>query len=338
MPFQRFELKQSPLTYRAAPTELGAAPELSVRVDDIAWTARDTMYDASRKERAFTLTRDEQGRNFVQFGDGAHGARLPSGINNVRARYRKGLGAVGNVGAESLTQLTQRPLGLKGVSNPLSAAGGTDPEPASQARQSMPLVTRTLGRAVSLLDYEDFARAFAGVAKARAQVLRLASGPVIAITIAGADGAMIAPDSPVWRNLCAALATGGDPHVAVRLLAHAPATFRLGLKVRRDPAYELATVLAAVESALRARFGFSSRALGQPVQQSDVIATAQGVPGVVAVDLDYLYGGTVPASQTVRSRQTRLLANRMRIASGVVLPDELLTLAPDAFDRLEEMP
>jgi len=336
--FQRFELKQLPLTYRAAPTELGAAAELTVRVDDIAWAERDTLYGAGRKDRAFTLTSDEQGRDFVQFGDGARGARLPSGTNNVRARYRKGLGVAGNVGADSLTQLTQRPLGLKGVTNPQAAAGGTDPEAAEQSRQSMPLMTRTLGRAVSLLDYEDFARAFAGIAKARAQVLRLPSGPVVAITIAGANGALIAPDNPIWKNLSAALAANGDPHVAVRLLAHSPATFRIGLKVRRDPAYAAATVLAQIEAALRARYGFAARELGQAVQQSDVIATAQAVPGVVAIDLDYLYGGTAPAAQTVRSRQVRLLANRMHVSGGSALPDELLTLDPGPLDRLEEMP
>jgi hypothetical protein len=337
-PFQRFELKQLPLTHRAAGTELGAASELVVRVDDIAWQQRDSLYGAARNDRAFTLVVDEQGRNVVQFGDGVNGARLPSGANNVRAKYRKGLGVAGNIGADSLTQLTQRPLGIKGVSNPLPASGGTNPEPPGQARQSMPLMTRTLGRAVSLLDYEDFARAFAGIAKARAQVLQLPSGPIVAITIAGSDGAVISPDNPIWKNLSKALSDNGDPHVAVRLLAHQPATFRLGLKIRRDPAYELTTVLAAVEAALRSRFGFASRALGQPVQQSDVIAAAQGVPGVIAVDLDYLYGGTTPASQTTKSRQVRLLADRMRVAANGARADQLLLLAPDAFDRLEEMP
>jgi hypothetical protein len=337
-PFQRFELKQSPLTYRAAANELGAASELTVRVDDIAWRQRETLYAAAPKDRVFTLRTDEQGRDFVQFGNGVRGARLPSGVNNVRATYRKGLGTTGNLAADSLTQPTQRPLGLKGVSNPLPALGGTDPEPASEARQTMPLMTRTLGRAVSMLDYEDFARAFAGIAKARAQVLRLPAGPVVAITIAGADNATIGSDNPLWTNLAAALAASGDPHVAVRLLAHHAGTFRLGLKVKRDPAYESSRVLAAVESALRARFGFAARALGQAVQQSDVIATAQSVPGVVAVDLDLLYGGSAPAAQRPRSLQVRLLASRMRVVAGVQQPDEILTLDPQPFERLEEMP
>jgi hypothetical protein len=337
-PFQRFELKQLPLTYRAAATELGAASELTVRVDDIAWHERDTLFGMAPRDRVFTLTTDEQGRTFVQFGDGRRGARLPSGVNNVRAAYRKGLGAPGNVGADSLTQLTARPLGLKGVSNPRAAEGGTDPEDADQARQTMPLMTRTLGRAVSVLDYEDFARAFAGVAKARAQVLQLRTGPTVVITIAGPNGDAIPADSPIWINLQAALASSGDPHVAVRLLAHQASTFRVGLKVKRDPDYEAKPLLAAVESALRTRFGFDARDLGQPVQQSDVIAVAQTVPGVVAVDLDLLYGGTRPTAQTLPSLQARLLANRMTVESGQPRPDELLTLALGPLDRLEEMP
>jgi len=337
-PFQRFELMQLPLTYRAAANELGASPELTVRVDDIAWKLRDSLYGAQPRDRAFTLQSDEQGRNYVSFGDGLRGARPSTGVNNVRAIYRKGLGAAGNVAAESITQPTQRPLGMKGVSNPLPAEGGADPEDAELARQSMPLMTRTLGRAVSLLDYEDFARAFSGIAKARAQVLHPATGPTIAITIAGLDGVVISPDSPIWINLAMALADSGDPHVTVRLLAHRAATFRLGLRVKRDPDVDGSVVLAQVEAALRMRFGFDARALGQPVQQSEVVSVAQGVRGVVAVDLDFLYGGTRPLSQVRRSLQGRLLAGRMSVNGGTLIADEILTLHPGPFDRLEEMP
>jgi predicted phage baseplate assembly protein len=274
----------------------------------------------------------------VQFGDGLRGARPSSGQNNVRATYRKGLGVAGNLAADSLTQLTQRPLGVKGVSNPLPAEGGTNPEAPEEARQTMPLRTRTLGRAVSLLDYEDFARAFAGVAKARAAVLRLPAGPVIAITIAGPGGVDISPANPVWTHLAEALVGNGDPHVAVRLLAHQPRTFRLGLKIRRDPDYESRQVVAAVEAALRARFSFEARALGQPVQQSEIFAVAQAVPGVIAVDLDSLYKVVQPPAQTSASLEVRLLAARMHVAAGAVEADEILTLAPGPFDRLEEMP
>lgn len=335
--FQRFELKRLPLTYRSATSETGARSELTVRIGDVEWAEKPTLFGADATERAYALSVDEQGKAWVVFGDGVRGARLPSGVNNVRAKYRQGLGQEGNVGSDKLTQLMTRPLGLKGVSNLVAAQGGTDPEPADQARKTMPLGTRTLGRAVSLLDYEDFALAFTGVAKAQAQVLHLPGGPTIAITVAGQDGAVLSTANPVWNNLLLALKNSGDPHVRIVLLSYQPSTFFLGLKVKRDPAYELKPLLAGVEAALRTHYSFESRSLAQPVLQSDVIAVAHSVPGVVAVDLDFLYGGTSPTAQTGKSRQTRLLASRMQVSGGAALPAELLTLDPAPFDRLEEM-
>ncbi len=334
---QRFELKQLPLTYRAAANESGAAAELSVRVGDIEWSERASLFGAAPTERTYALQRDEHDRAWLQFGDGARGARLPSGVNNVRATYRKGLGAAGNVGAESLTQLGIRPLGVNSVANPLPAEGGTDAEAPDAARRTLPLGTRTLGRAVSLLDYEDFARAFGGIAKAQARVLQLAAGPTIAITVAGDGNVPLSATNPTMVNLLAALKASGDPHVPVQLLAHQASTFRLALKVKRDPAYELDALLAAVEAELRSRFAFDARELAQPVHPSDVIATVHAVPGVVAVDLDLLYGGTSPVVQTLPARHTRLLASRMRVAGGVALAAEILTLDPGPLHHLVEM-
>jgi Baseplate J-like protein len=336
---QRFELKQLPLTYRAAANELGAAAELTIRVNNVAWRERDTLYGVDAAERAHTLTTDEQQKLFAVFGDGKAGARLPSGTNNIRATYRKGLGTGGNVRSDALTQLMSRPLGLKSVSNPLAAEGGTDPEQAEAARNTIPLTTRTLGRAVSILDYEDFARAYSGIAKAQARVLTLQGRRTIAITLAAPDGEAISAASPVWQNLLAALKQGGDPHVPVTLLGYQPSTFRLGISVKCDPDIEQKKVLTDVEVALRAHFAFGSRALGQPVQQSDLIATAQAVAGVLAIDLSRLYGGSTPVSQTTSgSLQDRLLAAQMRVENGTPQPAELLTLDTAPFDALEAMP
>ena len=88
--FQRFELKRMPLTYRSAANETGADSELSVRVGDVEWAERPTLFGAAPTERAYTLSTDEQGKTWVVFGDGVRGARLPSGVNNVRAQLSPG--------------------------------------------------------------------------------------------------------------------------------------------------------------------------------------------------------------------------------------------------------
>ena len=105
-----------------------------MRVGDVAWSERRRCSARAPTDRAYTLSTDEQGRDFVVFGDGVRGARLPSGVNNVRATYRKGLGIDGNVGAGSLTQLMTRPLGLKSVSNPLPPRAA--PIPSRRVRRA----------------------------------------------------------------------------------------------------------------------------------------------------------------------------------------------------------
>ena len=274
-------------------------PSSRVRVDDIAWKLRDTLFGAGRATAPSSLQSDEQGRNFVQFGDGAARRASLERREQCARHLSQGPGRRGQCRGRSLTQPTQRPLGLKGVSNPLPAEGGTDPEARTRRGRACRCMTRTLGRAVSLLDYEDFARAFAGVAKARAQVLQLPSGPVIAITIAGPGGVVISPDSPVWINLAAALADNGDPHVAVRLLAHRPGTFRLGLRVKRDPDFESRAGAARSRSAHCARASASMRAhWASRCSSPKSSRRRRRVRGVIAVDLDFLYGGTQPVSQT----------------------------------------
>lgn len=333
---QRFALQHAPLTHRAAATESGARAELEVRVGDVAWQPRDTLYAAGATERVYTSFTDEQGKLWLQFGDGVNGARLPSAANNLRARYRKGLGVDGNVRADSLSQALSRPLGFKGVSNPAAASGGADAEDSATARRSMPLATRTLGRVVSLLDHEDFARAYAGIGKAQARLLRLpavAQGPVVAVTIAAARGLPIDAANPLWQNLLAAMNTLGDPNVPRRLLAARQRAYRVGLKVRVDPAYEAATVLAQVEAALRAQGAFDARELGQPLHGSEVIAAAHAVTGVVAVDLDFLHlTGTPPGLRPT------LVAAQTRVAGGQPQPAELLVMDPGPMARLELMP
>jgi hypothetical protein len=333
---QRFALLHAPLTHRAAASESGARAELEVRVGDVAWSERSTLFGAGPQDRVFSTRTDEQGQVWLQFGDGLNGARLPSATHNLRARYRKGLGREGNVGADALSQALARPLGFKGVSNPAPAGGGTDAEPADAARRSMPLGTRTLGRVVSLLDHEDFARAFAGIAKAQARSLRLpaaAQGAVVAITIAAAGGAPIDAANPVWANLLAALQASGDPRVQRRLLAARQRSYRVGLKVRVDAAYEAATVLAGVEVALRAQGAFDARELGQPLHASQVVAAAHAVPGVLAVDLDFLFfAGSLPALRpTLQAAATRLVGAQLQ-------PAELLVLDAGPLVRLETLP
>ena len=71
---------------------------------------------------------------------------LPTGQSNARAFYRIGSGSAGNVAANSLTTLADRPLGVSGVTNPQAATGGQDPQSIDDVRTNAPQTVLTLGR------------------------------------------------------------------------------------------------------------------------------------------------------------------------------------------------
>jgi predicted phage baseplate assembly protein len=269
----------------------------------------------------------------VQFGDGKSGARLPSGANNLRAKYRKGIGIEGLVKAGQLSMLLSRPLGVKGVTNPLAASGAQDPEQIDDARANAPLRVLTLERVVSLRDYQDFARAFGGIAKALASWSWDGRSRGVLVTLAGPAGAQILPEGATYQNLLKAMRAAGDPFVALSVKTYRPAFFRFAGKVKIDPAYEPELVLAQIELALRDGFSFARREFAQPVMLSEVIAAMQPVAGVIAVDVDKLY-----RSDKAATLEQRLLAEAPETpASGELQAAELLTLDAAPLDQLGVM-
>ncbi|WP_174521128.1 baseplate J/gp47 family protein, partial [Kribbia dieselivorans] len=256
-PFQSFTLKQGPLTFVPTDTPTGSASTLEVSVDGLRWRERVSTYGAAPHERVF-VTRDEpDGTESVVFGDGRHGARLPSGSANVRARYRIGAGAAGNLRVGQVSQALDRPLGLSAVTNPLEASGGVDPETEASARRSIPRPVRTLGRAVSLLDYADFALALPGIGQATAVVLPLRGGRGIVVTISDPEGGP--PATAVVDRVRSALVKAGDPQVRAEVVPVRLATFRVGLRVAVDPLRERPEVFAAVEDRLRSTYRAAAR-------------------------------------------------------------------------------
>ena len=166
-----------------------------MRVNDLLWREVPTFFGHGSEERIYVTRLDDDGKTTVMFGDGQTGARLPTGQENVKAKYRKGIGLPGLVKAHQLTQLMTRPLGVKGVTNPLAPSGAADPEKLDDARRNAPLTVLTLGRIVSLQDYEDFARAFSGIDKALATWVWSGEKRSVFVTVSGANGAEVKADS-----------------------------------------------------------------------------------------------------------------------------------------------
>jgi hypothetical protein len=333
--FQRFPLQQTPITYVSAKTTSGTASSLRVWVEDVEWHEVPFLYGHGPSEQVFLTRSDGDGRTWIQFGDGVTGARLPTGARNVRAEYRRGLGAAGNLDAGQINLLMSRPLGLKEAANPLPSSDGKDSEILEDARSNAPLTVLTLDRVVSLQDYEDFARAFAGVAKAAATWSWFGLTRGVFITVAGADGGEVSLEGR--QKLSDSIAEWGDPYVPVAVENHVPVTFLTGLRVKVDPDHQAELVLADVETALRAAFSFERRSFGQDVSWAEVAAAAQGVKGVVAVQVAALH--LANDDDTEAGLIAPLPAGApLPGERGAIQPGELLTLDSAPLELLEEMP
>ena len=286
-PFQRFTLRQTPLTYVSSSTATGSQTTLEVRVNDIFWHEVATFYGHGPDERIYVTKTDDDDKTTIIFGDGKTGVRLPTGQENVKAKYRKGIGLSGLVKTDKLTQLMTRPLGLKGVTNPCAASGAEDRENLSKARSNAPLSVLTLGRIVSLQDYEDFARAFAGIDKALAIWAWNGEKRIVFVTVAGPKGEKV--DDTLCGKLLTGMRKAGDPYVPLMVETYDPRLFRLSAAVQVKPDYMPEKVLLAVEEQLRKNFSFDARSLGQPVWLSEIIAIMQNVPGAAAINVNEFY-------------------------------------------------
>lgn len=365
---QTFALWNAPLTWLPADSASpasgrgyphGARPALEVRVDGLLWHPVDSLAGRGPQERVYVIGTGADGRTTVTFGDGVNGARLPTGHENVRARYRFGTGGAANVAAGRITQAVSRPLGVTAVTNPLPATGGADADGPEATRRGIPLAVSALDRLVSVQDYEDFTRCRAGIGRAAAREVFDGRRQVLHVTVAGVEDAPIGADADTLHALRAALAAHGDSRLPVRVDVREPVLLLLAARVAVGPDHSWAVVEPRLRQALLDAMGFHGRELGQPARLSEVLATAHSVPGVDHVDVDVfsgvsasaLSGGpllpdgwrtgpqeTVPAGparyeervHTVTAGDGETLGD-IAARHGITLP-ELLRLNPDITD------
>lgn len=326
---QSFFLKQPPLTYVSASNPSGVDSTLRVYVNDVQWKEMDALAGLSPTDRNFITKTDDDSKTTIVFGNGREGARLPTGIENIKAEYRNGIGKGGNVKAEQISLLSTRPLGVKEVINPLRASGGADKESRDQARKNAPLAVKALDRLVSVQDYEDFSRTYAGIGKARAVELSDGRRQLVHITIAGADDIPIDLNSDLYRNLIQALRDSGDPYQAIQLEIRELKLIVISARIRILPEYRWEPVVTKIRATLLDAFGFERRELGQDVLLSEVISVIQSVRGVEYVDVDLLRG--IPEKMAdIGSPGIRRLLTPSEIAEKVSGP-----LTDDDWDVLQ---
>lgn len=122
----------------------------------VKWIQVEDFFASGPKSRHFLF---EGAVGEVYFGDGINGMIPPIGTDNIKASYRYGGGTAGNLASGEITSLKTLIGGIDRVVNPVAAEGGSDTESLMELMERGPHLIKSLGRAVTLEDFERLAKA-----------------------------------------------------------------------------------------------------------------------------------------------------------------------------------
>jgi predicted phage baseplate assembly protein len=302
--FQLFKLPKSPLTYLLSlgqtPPEV---PELQIWVSDRLWKRVPTLFGHKYDEEIYIVREDANNESWVQFGDGQTGARLPSGIKNVQAKFRTGTGAFGELKPDTKVQAGARLEKLVKVQMPGVAAGGSEPESGENARAAAPGKIQSLDRLVSLKDFESEVLAISGVSVATASWELEDNIALLFVTVLMETGREKELDDVraviAGYNVCR-----GPNRFHVRVREGRLQFVALDVVYGLDPTYQEIQVTAAIKNTLgaltrqstgstptdvlsaetdptRGLFGIHNRHFAEPEYRTRIVAAVQNVTGVV---------------------------------------------------------
>jgi hypothetical protein len=278
--FLTFAVPKSPLTYllskSATPPEV---PQLVVTVDNLEWKQVPSFISAGPKDQVYIVREDASGQSFVQFGDGETGARVPSGVGNVAVTYRTGTGAHGALRPGASADAGGKITGFDTVSLLDESTGGAPSEDPAKARQSAPGKIQSLGRIVSLRDFETEALGIPGVSAASAAWDIVDNVPAVVITVL-MDTGRAAELSTVTHLLNNYNVCRGPQRFPIIVLPGHRSYVYLDISIALAPTYLEENVFPDVQAALASLFS-PVRGFGAREYRSRIEGVVQNVEGVL---------------------------------------------------------
>lgn len=280
---QRFRLQKKPLTYLRA-NDVDRVSTLRVFVDGVAWHEVRSFLRCGPQSQVFTVSHDDEQETFITFGDGVHGARLPSGVSNVIATYRFGSGKAAPP-AGTVQQIARPVIGLRSVRSPVDGQEGRDPEGPDELRKAGPGSALLFDRAVSVRDFEAVASQMAGVVKVIARF-----DWIPALMSAGVVLRYIGTPSEI--ELARALRKRSELNLVIDVHRAEAIESTLSLVLEIDDDFLPDPVMAAVKEALLdAKTGPLAPAnapIGGQFLAGPIYRIVQSIPGVVAIQSAFL--------------------------------------------------
>jgi hypothetical protein len=293
-------------------TEVGSGDE---------WLPRRDLLGSSSDDCHFVVEVEADGPAALRFGDDDCG-KQPDAGTEFTATYRVGSGTAGNVGALSVRRIVGEPYmaGLiAGLTNPLPAQGGLEPESIEDVRKSAPEAFRTQERAVTADDYAAMAERHPEVQKAAGTLRWTGSWYTVFATIDRKGGREVDAEfeADIRQHLEKYRMAGHD--LEVDGPRYVPLEIELRVCVKPD--FFRSDVKAALLDLFSNRplpagrcglFHPDNFTFGQPVFLSSIYAAAQAVPGVAWVKVTRFQRQGIPSGEAVKSG--RLVLNRLEIA------------------------
>lgn len=322
---QEFTLARAPLTCLAAGD--GWRSTLEVFVDGVRWREVPSFFGQPPDAAVYVTREAEDGRTRVLFGDGENGARLPSGRDNVVARYRFGGGAAAP-GAGELTVIASPRPGLRALRAPVAATGGADRDPPERLRRHAARSVLTFGRAVAAEDYAAIAAGAPGVARVRSVYAWDAEAGRAAVSL------IVGDDAAAVEGARAALRLAADPNRPVAVSQAEPVRLRLVLPLRLSPDRVAEEVVAALRDALAAPegglLGTARAEIGRSLHLSEISEACLAVPGVESLGAALIL---LPRPDPLSGRRVAVAGRDWRVA---VAEHEVLLLAPGDIAAVPE--
>jgi hypothetical protein len=298
------------------------ATDTDFTVDPVAWqvvarspTGQPTQYDIIG-----------DAGSTIRFGNDVFGAS-PADGDVFQVTYRTGLGATGNVAADTMTTIEPTAPGILGaVRNPFAVTNGADAETADHIRRMAPQAFRAVQyRAVLAQDYEAAAATLPWVQKAGTSFRWTGSWMTVFTAADPLGSETISPDEQMQLvDLLNRRRLAGYE-------SYAPPPQYISIDLRIEVCVLDGWLDGDVEAGVLTRLGSSTRpddstgfffadrfTFGTPLYRSRLEAAIQGVPGVAGV-----------SAITYRQRGT--------FAGFVDLPEELAP-APQQILRVDNDP
>lgn len=260
----------------------------------------DKITNAGSTDRVFRLVLNASNEVEIIFGNGVNG-KIPNAGQLITASYRKGKGALGNVGVNKITQFLNSPSNYISKIYSTQATGGSDVESIASLKVNVPASFSTQQRAVSLNDYKSLVLNVAGVAKGTAAYDSVNKRVTIYAAPFTSDylnyaGATIPVSSTIQNNIISYYEPRqliGASVTAASAVALTAVNITATVNVYSN--YVASKVATAVSTALDSLFTFDNVYFNQTLTKGEIYRKILNVEGVDYVTI------SLPSTETVSS-------------------------------------